>query len=140
MKRILSVMLAILMLCGMLMANACAENGINPRDSAYFSSYGANLSKQSDGRIKVTFVATGTGICSQLGVATYQVKELGSNGSWHDYTSLLAGKTGSGVTSYTFSKYFTPVAGNSYYVTCTFVSAINGGVEHKPYTSGVITA
>lgn len=140
MKKIMCIVFAVIMLCSMMAVPACADEGINPRASAYFTSYGANLAKQSDGRIKVTFTAVGTGVCSQLGVATYQVYELNSSGGWSAYTSLLAGKTGSGVTSYTFSKYFTPVAGNSYYVSCTFISAINGGVETKSYTSGVIKA
>ena len=137
MKRFISIILMVMMLCSMFAMPASAEEN-QSRASAYFSSYGINLTEQSDGRIKIVFSATGTGVCSQLGVATYQVEMRDSDGSWDDCTGLLSGKTGSNVTSYSFSKYFTPVPGNCYRVNCTFVCSINGGMESKGYTSGTI--
>lgn len=140
MKRTISIILLVFMLCNMFALGCCAEAGVQPRASAYFSSYGVNLSRQSDGRIKIVFSAAGTDTCSQLGVASYQIEEKNSSGNWEDFTGLLSGQTGSGVATYSFSRYFTPVCGNSYRVKCVFTCTLNGTSEHKNYTSGTIKA
>lgn len=138
MKRIISIVLIALMLCSALPVVCFADEGNNSRASDYFSSYGANLSRQSDGRIKIVFSATGNTICTQIGVATYQIQEKDSSGDWNDFGSTQSGKTGSNVSSYTFSKYFTPNSGCQYRVKCTFTCTLNGTTEHKAYTSGTI--
>lgn len=138
MKRIISIVLIALLLCSILPIACFAEEGSNSRASNYFSSYGANLSRQSDGRIKIVFSATGTDICTKIGVASYQIQERSSGGSWGDFGGLLNGQTGSNVRSYTFSKYFTPNSGKQYRVKCVFTCIINGDGETKNYTSGTI--
>ncbi len=139
MKRIISIFLLILMLCSAIPFACLAEEGVAPRASDYFTSYGVNLAYQSDGRIKIVFNAVGSQICTQIGVASYEIEEKNSNGNWEDFSGLLSGRTGSGVQSYTFSKYFTPNEGKKYRVTCTFTCVIDGmGGETKNYTSGTI--
>lgn len=139
MKRIISIVLIALMLCSILPLSCFAEAGSNSRASDYFSSYGATLSRQSDGRIKIVFSTVCTEIATQLGVATYEIEEKDSDGSWDDFSGLLSGKTASNVHSYTFSKYFTPNEGKKYRVKCTFTCTIDGmGSETKAYTSGTI--
>jgi len=85
------------------------------------------------------FSCGGTGVCDSLGVATYVVEKQEDDGDWVDVTNLLSGKTTSGASSYTFSKYFNGVEGETYRVQCTFISIIGNGSETKPYTSGSIT-
>lgn len=139
MKRIISVVLIVLLLCSSIPIACFAEENNNTRASNYFSSYGVHLTRLSDGRIKIVFSATGTGgLCTQIGVATYQIMEKDSSGDWDEYSDLLSGKTGSNVASYTFSKYFTPRSGKQYRVKCTFICTKNGGSETKAYTSGTI--
>lgn len=138
MKRIISIVLIALLLCSILPIACFAEEGSNSRASNYFSSYGANLSRQSDGRIKIVFSATGTDICTRIGVATYEIEERPSGGSWGDFSGQLNGQTGSNVRSYTFSKYFNPNSGCQYRVKCTFTCTLNGDSETKTYTSGTI--
>lgn len=121
-------------------AAAYAEEDIMPRGSDYFDSYGTTMSRQGNGTLEITFSTVGTGVCSQLGVAKYSVQRQADNSNWTDVTGLLSGLTGTGVVLYAFSRYFYGVAGETYRVQVTFISAINGGVETKSYTSGKITA
>lgn len=137
MKRIISVVLIALLLCSIIPI-ACFADENDTRASNYFASYGATLSRQSDGRIKIVFSATGTAVCSKIGVATYQIQQRTSGGSWSDYGDLMSGQTGSGVRSYSFSKYFTPSSGKEYRVKCTFTCTLNGSTEYKAYTSGIV--
>lgn len=137
MKRIISVVLIALLLCSIIPITCFADEN-NSRASNYFSHYGATLSRQSDGRIKIVFSATGVDVCSKIGVASYQIQQRSSGGSWSDYGDLKSGQTGSNVRSYSFSKYFTPSSGKEYRVKCTFTCTLNGSTEHKTYTSGIV--
>lgn len=119
---------------------AQAESAIQPRDSAFFSSYGTTMSRQGGGTIKIVFTANGMGICNTLGVATYEVERLNDEGHWEDCSGLLSGQTGSNVGSYTFSRYYYGVPGEVYRVKVTFYCSIDGEAEHKSYTSGRIEA
>lgn len=139
MKRIFSILLAMVLICS-LFPLAQAEQAIQPRDSAFFSSYGTTLSRQGGGTIKIVFTANGMGICNTLGVVTYQVERLDDEGYWEDCSGLLNGQTGSNVGSYTFSRYFYGVPGEVYRVKVVFVCSIDGELEHKTYTSGRIKA
>ena len=139
MKRFLFVLLVFVLVCGMVPL-AQAESAIQPRDSAFFSSYGTTLSRQGGGTIKIVFGATGMGICNTLGVATYQVERLNEDGDWVDCSGLLNGQTGSNVGSYTFSRYFYGIPGEVYRVKVVFVCSIDGELEHKTYTSRRIEA
>lgn len=139
MKRILSILLAMMMVCSMIPL-AQAEQAIQPRDSAFFSSYGTTLSRQGGGTIKIVFTANGMNICNTLGVATYQVERLDDEGHWEDCSGLLDGQTGSNVGSYTFSRYFYGMPGEVYRVKVTFYCSIDGEAEFKSYTSGRIEA
>jgi len=98
------------------------------------------MSAPGNGRIGITFKAVGTGICNQIGVATYQVQKLNDDGKWEVVSGALSGQTGTNVASYTFGRYFQGVAGETYRIQVTFVCAIGTGMEHKSYTSGRITA
>ncbi|MBE5784110.1 MAG: hypothetical protein E7329_12455 [Clostridiales bacterium] len=140
MKKIISFLLAIILVLSSCVIPALAENGIDPRDSAYFSSYGTTLSRQGGGCIKITFTANALEISDTLGVSTYQVERLEEDGDWVDCSGLLNGKTISGFASYTFSKYFYGFEGETYRVKVIFICGIDNGVETKAYTSGSITA
>lgn len=134
------MVLAICFLCSGLICFSQEEIEIAPRNSAYFVSYGTTLSKEGDGKIKIIFSTHATGIATTLGVATYQVDRLNSDGEWVNCSGTLNGKTASNVGSYTFGKYFYGIAGETYRVNVTFYCAMNGGAEHKAYTSAMITA
>ena len=140
MKKIISMVMAICLLCSSVICYAQEKVEIVPRNSAYFVSYGTTLSKHGDGVIKIVFSTHATGIASTLGVASYEVERLDSAGNWENCSGTLAGKTVSNVGSYTYSRYFYGIAGETYRVNVTFLCAMNGGVETKTYTSGVITA
>jgi len=139
MKRFVSMLLTVILLCTGMVYVAHAEEAV-PYASAYFSSYGASLTKVSSGRIKISFSATGTGICTRIGVASYMVQKLDSDGTWDDVTGLLPGSTGTNTTTYTFSKYFNGVRGETYRVKVVFTCTLNGDSETKSYTSGRVKA
>ena len=140
MKKLISMVLAVFLLCSGLACFAQEAIEIAPRNSAYFVNYGTTLSKQGDGKIKIVFSTHATGVATTLGVASYTVERRNSSGNWENCSGALNGKTASNVGSYTFSKYFYGVAGETYRVQVTFYCAMNGGAEHKTYTSGRITA
>lgn len=133
MKRLITLILAVCMLCVSLGAAACAESVT--RDSKYFTSYGTTLSKAGGGTIKITFSTDATQVADTLGVVNYSVDELNSDGDWVNKTGLLSGKTASNVGSYTFSKYFNGISGKTYRVNVSFVCTIDGKTEYKNYTS-----
>ena len=139
MKRFVSMLLTVILLCTGMMYVAHAEEA-TPYASAYFSSYGASLTKVSSGRIEISFSTTGTGICTRIGVANYYVEKLNSRGNWEAVTGLLPGSTGTNTTTYTFSKYFNGVRGETYRVKVTFICTLNGDSETKSYTSGRVKA
>lgn len=133
MKRLITLILAICMFCVSLGAAACAESVA--RNSAFFTSYGTTLSKAGGGTIKITFSTDATQVADTLGVVNYSVDELNSNGKWENCSGYLSGKTASNVGSYTFSKYFNGISGNTYRVNVSFVCTIDGKTEYKNYTS-----
>lgn len=137
-KTILSVMLLLSLLCSCMFSCALAEEPA-PRSSNYFTSYGTSASAIGGGQIYITFRAVGTGICNQIGVASYHVQKLTDYG-WVDVSGLLSGQTGSNVVSYTFGRYFQGIPGETYRIQVVFYSAIGSSCEHKYYTSGRVTA
>ena len=139
MKRFVTILLLVAVLMNAFVLCASAEASAGARNSNYFSSYGVHLTDMGSGKIKIAFSATGTGLCDELGVATYYVVRKDSSGNWEEVSDLLSGKTASNVTSYTFSKYFYGIEGESYRVKATFISTINGSSEFKTITSGTIT-
>lgn len=135
MKNVVSILLILTLLCSCIFSAALAET----RASNYFSSYGTTMSAPGNGGIAITFRAVGTDICNQIGVANYHVEKLTDEG-WVNVSGSLSGQTGTNVASYTFGRYFQGVAGETYRIQVTFVSAIGTGMEFKSYTSGRITA
>lgn len=136
MKNVVSILLVLTILCSCFFSSVLAET----RASNYFSSYGTTMSAPGNGRIGITFRAVGTDICNQIGVANYCVQKLNDDGEWVYCSGTLSGQTGTNVASYTFGRYFQGVAGETYRIQVTFVSAIGTGMEFKSYTSGRITA
>ena len=136
MKNVLSLVLILTILCSCVFSYALAET----RASNYFTSYGTTMSAPGNGRIGITFRAVGTGICNQIGVASYHVERLDDDGNWENVSGALSGQTGTNVASYTFGRYFQGVAGETYRIQVTFLCTINNGTETKSYTSGRITA
>lgn len=139
MKKFVVLLLALSMLCSMVLSTAAAED-IVPRQSNYFSSYGTTVAPVGGGTLHITFSTVGTGVCSQLGVASYTVEKMDDDGNWENCSGFLSGETGSGVASYTFSRYFYGVAGETYRVCATFICTMNNSSETKSYTSGRVTA
>ncbi len=139
MKRYVALIVALILLLSCTIPFAYAEE-VTPRSSNFFCSYGTTLSKVGNGRIKIVFSTTGIGICNQLGVANYQVQKRHDDGHWEDVSGLLYGSLASGLTNYTFSRYFNGVAGETYRVKVTFLCVINNASEVQNYTSGQITA
>ena len=136
MKNVLSIVLALTILCSCVFSYALAET----RASNYFASYGTSMSAPGNGLIGITFRAVGTDICNQIGVATYQVQKLNDDGKWEVVSGALSGQTGTNVASYSFGRYFQGVAGETYRIQVTFLCTINNSTETKSYTSGRITA
>ena len=139
MKKLISLALALTLMCSLLVPSLTAAE-IEPRDSAYFHSYGTTLTAEDDGIIRITFSATGLQINNSIGVSTYQVQRLNDDGNWEAITDLLTGQTASGVFSYTYSRNFQGVPGETYRVQVTFICSRSDGSETKAYTSGRITA
>lgn len=139
MKRFVTLLMALMLLVSCAIPCAQAENPA-PRSSNFFTSYGTSLSKEGNGRIKIVFSTTGTAICNQLGVANYQVQKLNDDGEWVDISGMLNGSMATGLTNYTFSRYFNGVSGDTYRVKVTFLCVINNASEVQNYTSGQITA
>lgn len=136
MKNVVSILLILTLLCSCIFSAALAET----RASNYFSSYGTTMSAPGNGLIAITFKAVGTGLCNQIGVASYTVERLDDDGNWENVSGALSGQTGTNVASYTFGRYFQGVAGETYRIQVTFYCSIGTGSEHKSYTSGRITA
>ena len=136
MKKALSLALVLTLLCPCIFSFALAET----RASNYFTSYGTTMSAPGNGLIAITFKAVGTGLCNQIGVASYHVERLDDDGNWENVSGALSGQTGTNVASYTFGRYFQGVAGETYRIQVTFLCTINNGTETKSYTSGRITA
>ena len=139
MKTALSITLILAILFSCMCSCVYAEN-VEPRASNYFSSYGTSASAIGGGQIYITFRAVGTGICNQIGVASYHVQRRDDNGNWEDVSGLLSGQTGSNVVSYTFGRYFQGIPGETYRIQVVFTCVINNSCEHKYYTSGRVTA
>lgn len=134
MKRVFTLICTVVLL--MVSVSACA---VEPRDSKYFTSYGASLSKLGGGDIKITFSCDAVGTASQLGVSSFSVYEY--NGSrWELVSGPHSGSYGYGVSSYSFSRTFHGVAGEKYRVQASFLCVKDGGAENKTYTSGSIVA
>lgn len=138
MKNAISIILVLTLLCSSIFSGALAEEA-SQRSSNYFTSYGTSMGTPGGGGINITFKAVGTDICNQIGVANYHVEKLTDEG-WVNVSGSLSGQTGTNVASYTFGRYFQGVAGETYRIQVTFVSAIGTGMEFKSYTSGRITA
>lgn len=139
MKRLVALLLSLTLFVLSMAPCALAEDPA-PRSSNFFTSYGTTLSKEGNGRIKIVFSTTGTTICNQLGVANYEVERLNDNGYWENVSGQLYGSIGTGITNYTFSRYFNGVPGETYRVNVTFLCTINNASEVQNYTSGRITA
>lgn len=138
MKKMWTVVLAMMMIM-ILSVTALAED-LPTRNSNYFASYGTVVSAQGGGMILITFSTTALDVASQLGVATWSVERRNAEGYWEDVTGLFPGETGSGFVSYTFNRNFIGVPGETYKVHVTFLCSMNGGVETKSHTSGIVTA
>ena len=136
MKKVLSLVLILALLCSCGFTCALAEE----RASNYFTSYGTTMSAAGGGGINITFKAVGTGLCNQIGVASYHVERLDDDGNWENVSGALSGQTGTNVASYTFGRYFQGVAGETYRIQVTFTCIIGTSGETKSYTSGRITA
>ena len=135
MKKTLSMLLILTLLSACIFSYALAET----RASDYFTSYGTTMSAIGNGRIAITFKAVGTGLCNQIGVASYHVEKRTDEG-WIGVSGLLSGQTGTNVASYTFGRYFQGIAGETYRIQVIFCCTINNSSEYKIYTSGSITA
>lgn len=134
MKRVFALILTFMLL--MTSVSACA---VEPRDSDYFNSYGASLSKLGNGDIKITFSCDAVGTASQLGVSSFSVYEYDGS-RWELVSGPHNGSYGYGVSSYSFSRTFYGVAGEKYRVEATFTCSKGGTFESKSYTSGSIVA
>ena len=137
MKKMISLVLVIMLLCTSIAV--CYAETPDMRSSNYFHSYGTNMRDAGNGVLSITFSCVGMGVCSQLGVATYEVEKLNDNGGWENVSGLLNGQTGSNVAAYAFGRYFYGVSGETYRVNVTFCCTLNGGSEYKAYTSASIT-
>ena len=138
MKKLTTIILLAAMFLNLFAFAAFAETSNNARASNYFDYYGVRLSDTGNGRVKIVFSVGGTGVCNSIGVANYQVERKNNSGNWEDVTGLLSGKTSSGVSSYTFSKYFYGDEDETYRVKAVFICTIGTGSETKSYTSGSV--
>ena len=142
MKKFISLMLVLMMaFIYTVPAMAAINPPADPQDSDYFSSYGTALSDRGGHVMHITFSTVGVGLCSELGVSTYEVEKLvtdsDGNQYWTDVTGLLSGSIGYNVNAHTFGINFQGIGGETYRVKCTFFCSKTGmGSEFKYYTSG----
>jgi len=134
MKRVFALILTIVLLLPCV--SACA---VEPRDSKYFTSYGASLSRLGNGAIKITFSCDAVGTASQLGVSDFSVYK-DTDAGWVLISGPHSGSYGYGVDSYSFSRTFYGEAGEKYRVEASFTCVKNNLSETKSYTSGSIVA
>lgn len=80
MKKMISLALVIVLMCTTL--SVCFAETPGMRSSNYFHSYGTNMCDAGNGVLSITFSCVGMGVCSQLGVATYEVEKLNDDGDW----------------------------------------------------------
>lgn len=110
--------------------------------SYYIHSKSADVTAEGNGKVKVTFAITGTGIMDVLGASSITV--YGSDGSSKTYTYTMSGyenMMGGNVILYSSSITHRGTAGVSYYAVVTFYAEdSDGGNDSVHYTSRSVTA
>lgn len=138
MKKSLSLFLALLLLCTGLIPCASAESPVQWGSRAIFTN-NIYLSTPGPTTLSITFTCVGTGLCSQLGVASFYVERQDDNGNWYIVAGPYAGETGTDVVSYSFGRYYYGTPGVTYRVTATFYSTLNGVTDTSFATSAAVT-
>ncbi len=133
-KKCFLLLLTVALLCTGVQGDSLADDAVAPCSSNYFSHYGVSLMPGGDGILYITFDVMGMGICTQLGVATYSVERYDEDdGGWDVICDPFNGEVGTNVASYTFSRAFYGISGDTYRVKATFICTMNGGLECKNY-------
>lgn len=136
MKRTLSLVLTLMLLC--CVASASAESPLQWNSRTLYTC-NIYLSASTSGSISITFRAVGTGLCSQIGVASYEVERMDASGNWYDASGAMTGDYGYNVVSHSFNRSFSGTPGGTYRVKATFLCSQNGVIDTINYTSQTIT-
>ena len=133
-----------LVLCMMMFLSIGAAAIYNPPDSPdasyYIAAYSASVSNGGNGKIKVTFSITGTGIMTDLGASAIAIYK--SNGTYvttiYYFDSGRSGMMGSNKAYHSDTESIYVGAG-SYYAVVTFYAGNSSGSDAQNYQTGVRT-
>ena len=141
-KKSFRVISVILVLSALFMLSAVAAYipPDSPDASAYISSYSVSIINGGNGKLKVQFDITGTGIMTQLGASCIKIYK--SNGThvatiWH-YDSGRSGMMGSNDYYHSDLEIYTVTPG-SYYVKITFYAKNSSGADAQTVQTGTRT-
>ena len=96
-------LLAVVLVIAMTLPLTVGAEAIQPRASAYLSSYSAYVYPAGNGKVQVCFTVSGTGIIDELGIVRITLYESTNKSSW------------SAVKTFTYSAYPSMMGYNDYY-------------------------
>lgn len=138
-KRICAFVLIMMMLLS-ISATAAYDPPDSPDASYYIAGYSASVSNGGNGKIKVTFSITGTGIMTDLGASAISIYK--SNGTYvttiYYFSSGRSGMMGSNKMYHSDTESIYVGAG-SYYAVVTFYAGNSSGSDARNYQTGVRT-
>lgn len=137
-KRILSGLLALLMLSSSLCAVATAAPARAPQASLYLDGYGVGVTAKGNRKMAVTYVVFGTDIMDTLGAQTILVEEWDGE-EWVKTGTYSVSKHpefyASDVSEHTGAVYFYGLPGIQYRATLTAYAALGSGSDTGEVTS-----
>lgn len=138
-KRICAFVLIMMMLLS-ISATAAYDPPDSPDASYYISSYSASVANGGNGKIKVTFNITGTGIMTSIGASAISIYK--SNGTYvttiYYFSSGRSGMMGSNKMYHSDTESIYVGAG-SYYAVVTFYAGNSSGSDSKTAQTSVKT-
>ena len=133
MKRVFSLVLCLLLLF------ANSAYAVESRDSMYFTSYGAALSAEGSGKIRIVFNCDSVGMADQLGVSSFSIYRY-DGAYWQLISGPHSGGYAYNTNSYYSGRTFYGASGEKYRVQAVFSCVKDSSMESKNYTSGSIVA
>ncbi len=141
-KRILSFLLAALMLGSFVYATATELTELTPRASLYLDGYGVGISAKGGGKMTVSFVVYGTDVMDCLGAQKIVIEEWDGE-DWLKTGTLTVEKNPDfysyDASEHAASAHFYGLPGIQYRATLTAYAERNGGSDTGTVTSDPTT-
>lgn len=139
--RIISVLLAVIMLFGITSASAAyvPTPEINPQASLQLSAYSITLEALGDGEMYIDFTVDGTTVMDKIGIFSLVIEERTPGGAWDDF-DILYGYTHPefymyNSVGYLGEYYFDGTVGNDYRATIVVYAEDSRGCDTGELTS-----